>query len=112
MLIQILVTILIVLVILPNLYTSYKKNNLTQLGAIIWGLFWLTGLVIIWFPKIIGLIGTTLGVTRSIDGLIYISVILLLYITLRQKIKINEIDREITMLNRKISLKDIKNEKK
>lgn len=114
MVIQILVTILIVLIVLPGLYSSYKKNNLTPLGASIWTVFWLAGLVIIWFPNLIGLIGKTLGVERSIDGLVYISVVLLLYLTLRQKIKINAIEREITMLSRKISLKDIKkeNEKK
>lgn len=109
MVIQILVTILIVLIVLPGLYTSYKKNNLTPIGASIWAIFWLAGLVIIWFPHLIGLIGKALGVERSIDGLVYLSIILLLYITLRQRIRINQIEKEITMLARKISLKKIKN---
>lgn len=109
MVIQILVTILIVLIVLPGLYTSYKKNNLTPLGTSMWGIFWLAGLVIIWFPHLIGLIGKALGVERSIDGLVYLSITLLLHITLRQRIRINQIEKEITMLARKISLKKIKN---
>lgn len=108
MVIQILVTILIALVVLPGLFSSYKKNNLSPLGTIIWLFFWLAGLVTIWFPNLIELIGKALGVQRSIDGLVYISIVLLLYLTLRQRIRINEIEKEITMITRKISLKDIK----
>lgn len=107
MVIQILVTLLIVLVILPGLYNSYKRNSLTRLGMLIWITFWLLGLIIIWFPNLIGLIGSFLGVERSIDGLVYTSIVLLLYLALRQKIRINEIEKDITMLGRKVALKDI-----
>lgn len=112
MVIQILATIFIVLFILPNLYNSYKKNNLTPLGASIWGIFWLAGLVVIWFPHLMEIIGDALGVARSIDALVYLSVILLLYLSLRQRIRISQIEREITMLSRKIALKDINKTKK
>ena len=107
MVIQILVTLLIVLIILPGLYSSYKKNNLTRLGMLIWITFWILGLIVIWFPDLIGLIGSFLGVERSIDGLVYISIVFLLYLTLRQRIRINEIEKDITMLGRKVALKDI-----
>lgn len=111
MVIQILATIFIVLLILPNLYNSYKKNNLTPLGASIWAVFWLAGLVVIWFPHLMGIIGNALGVERSIDGLVYTSIILLLYLSLRQRIRISQIEKEITMLSRKIALKDIEKKK-
>jgi hypothetical protein len=111
MVIQILATIFIVLLILPNLYNSYKKNNLTPLGASIWAVFWLAGLVVIWFPHLMGIIGNALGVERSIDGLVYTSIILLLYLALRQRIRISQIEKEITMLSRKIALKDIEKKK-
>ena len=108
MAIQILVTFFVLLVILPGLYSSFKKNNLGLAGAVIWGIFWVVGLIVIWFPSLIGLIGKALGVERSIDGLVYISVIFLLYFTLKQRIRINEMEKEITMLGRKFALKDIK----
>lgn len=111
MVIQIVVTIGVLLFILPNIYTSYKKNSLTRFGAIIWIFFWIIGLVVIWFPELIGLIGKLMGVERSIDALVYIAIVYLLYVSLAQKIKLNEISKEITLLNRKIALKDIKNDK-
>lgn len=112
MVIQILVTILIVLIILPSIYNSYRKNSIAILGTIIWATFWIVGLAIIWFPHIIELIGNILGVGRSIDGLVYISIILLLYLTLNQKIKSNEIEKDITMLSRRIALKDLENKRR
>ncbi len=112
MVIQIVVTIGVVLFILPNIYSSYKKKNLTTFGALLWLFFWLVGLVIIWFPELIGLIGEFMGVERSIDALVYIAIVYLLYASLRQKISINELSKEITLLSRKLALKDIKNDKR
>jgi hypothetical protein len=110
MVIQIVVTIGVVLFILPNIYSSYKKKNLTTIGSIFWLFFWLTGLIVIWFPDLIGLIGELMGVERSIDALVYISIVYLLYVSLIQKIRLNEINREITELTRKTALNEIKDE--
>jgi|LDZT01.1.fsa_nt_gi hypothetical protein len=112
MVIQIVVTIGVVLFILPNIYSSYKKKNLTTFGALLWLFFWLVGLVVIWFPELIGLIGELMGVERSIDALVYISIVYLLYVSLRQRIKLNEVHKEITMLSRKITLKDFKEDER
>jgi len=108
MVIQIVVTIGVLLFILPNIYTSYKKNSLTKFGAVVWIFFWIIGLIVIWFPELIGLIGELMGVERSIDALVYIAIVYLLYVSLTQKIKLNEISKEITLLSRKIALNPIK----
>jgi len=112
MVIQIVVTFGVLLFILPNIYSSYKQKNLTAFGSILWIFFWIVGLIVIWFPELIGLIGELMGVERSIDALVYLSIVYLLYVSLRQKISINELSKEITLLNREIALKDVKREKK
>lgn len=112
MLIQIIVTIGILLFVLPSIYESFRKKAITPFGTIIWILFWIIGLILIWFPHLMELIGSALGVGRSIDAFVYIAIIFLLYSTLSQKIKVNELSREITLLNRKLALKDIEKEKK
>lgn len=111
MVIQILVTVAVLLFVIPNLFTSYKKQSLTLLGFITWSFFWVVGLLVIWIEDLIGFIGNLLGVTRSIDALIYISIIFLLYSSINQKIKINELHKEMTQMTRKLALKDIKDEK-
>lgn len=112
MVIQIVVTIGVLVLVLPNIYSSYKKKSLTPFGAVLWILFWIAGLILIWFPHLIDLIGSSLGVGRSIDAFVYLAIIFLLYSVLSQKIKINELSREITLLNRKIAVKKIEDKKK
>jgi len=112
MIIQIVVTLGVLLLVLPSIYSSYKKKSMTPFGAVVWILFWIAGLILIWFPEIIDLVGRSLGVGRSIDAFVYIAIVYLLYVSLNQKIKINEIKREITLLNRKLGLKDVKDEDK
>ena len=73
---------------------------------------WLVGLVVIWFPELIVLIGEFMGVTRSIDALVYIAVVYLLYVSLRQKIKLNEVHKEITLLSRKTALEGLRSDER
>ena len=112
MVIQIVVTFGVLVLVLPNIYSSYKKNSLTPFGAVLWILLWIAGLILIWFPHLIDLIGSSLGVGRSIDAFVYLAIIFLLYSVLSQKIKINELSREITLLNRKIAVKEVKKNEK
>jgi len=112
MVIQIVVTIGVLVLVLPSIYSSYKKKSLTPFGAVLWILLWIAGLILIWFPHLIDLIGSSLGVGRSIDAFVYLAIIFLLYSVLSQKIKINELSREITLLNRKIAVKEVKKNEK
>jgi hypothetical protein len=112
MLLQILVTIAVLLFVLPNLYTSFKKNLLTPLALILWFIGWIAGLILIWFPHLIDLIGLSFGVGRSIDAFVYIALVYLIYSSFVQKLKMNEIRKDITILNREIALKDINSRKK
>ena len=112
MVIQIVVTFGVLVLVLPGIYSSYKKKSLTPFGAVLWILLWMAGLILIWFPHLIDLIGSSLGVGRSIDAFVYLAIIFLLYSVLSQKIKINELSREITLLNRKIALKEVKKNEK
>lgn len=111
MLIQILVTSGIILFVFPSIFTSYKKHTLTIWGFILWLSFWVVGIIVIWVPDLIKFLGEKLGVSRSIDGLIYISIVYLLYSSFKQKIELIETKKEITTLNREIALKDIKKKK-
>lgn len=112
MIIQIVVTLGVLVLVLPSIYSSYQKKSMTPFGAALWILFWIAGLVLIWFPELIELIGSSFGVGRSIDALVYMSIVYLLYVSLNQKIHTNELKKEITLLNRKLALKEVEEEKK
>jgi len=112
MILQILVTVGVLLFVFPNLYSSFKKKSLTPTAFVIWLVCWVAGLVLIWFPHLIDLIGLSFGVGRSIDAFVYVAIVYLIYASFVQKLKTNEISKDITILNRKIALKDINSKDK
>ena len=91
MAIQIVVTFGVLVLVFPSIYSSYKRKSMTLFGASLWLFFWIMGLILIWFPHLIDLIGSSLGVGRSIDAFVYIGIVYLLYTSLNQRIKIKEI---------------------
>ena len=108
MLIQIITTIFIIIIIFPSIYSYFKKENLTLFGFLIWVIFWILAIFIIWNPGIIVFVGETLGVERSIDALIYIAIILLLFSSMSSRIKINHCNREITQIVRQYAINNVK----
>ena len=112
MVLQILVTVGVVLFVFPNLYNSFKRKALTPFALMLWILSWIAGLILIWFPHLIDLIGLSFGVGRSIDAFVYVAIVYLIYASFVQKLKMNEISKDITILNRKIALEDINSKDK
>jgi hypothetical protein len=112
MFLQILVTIGVLLFVLPNLYNSFKKKVLTPFALTLWFISWIAGLILIWFPHLIDTIGLSFGVGRSIDAFVYVAIVYLIYASFVQKLKMNEISKDITILNRRIALKDINSKEK
>ena len=111
MVIQIIVTIGIVLLVFPTVYSAFKKKTISLFSLLIWALFWIGGIVIIWNPSLMGKISGFMGVQRSIDAIVYLSIVFLLYVVFRFRIRLNEMQREITMLTRKLAIKDINKKK-
>lgn len=107
MVLQILVTLGVILFVLPNLYSSFKRKVLTPFALVVWVISWIAGLILIWFPHLIDVIGLSFGVGRSIDAFVYVAIVYLIYASFIQKLKMNEISKDITILNRKIALKNI-----
>lgn len=112
MILQILVTVGVILFVFPNLYNSFRKKALTPFALTLWVLSWIAGLILIWFPHLIDVIGLSFGVGRSIDAFVYVAIVYLIYASFVQKLKMNEISKDITILNRKIALKDINSKDK
>ena len=112
MVIQIIVTIGIILLVFPTIYSAYKRKSISLFALIIWFIFWIAGLTIIWNPSIMVKISNFMGIARGIDTIVYLSIIFLFYMIFTQKIRMNEMKREMTQLVRKLAIKDIEETKK
>jgi len=99
-----------IIVIIFCLYAAFRvwqKVKAKSLGSR-WGAFWLAfwiGVgVVVALPWTTSLLAARLGVTRGVDLVIYVSVIVLFYLVFRLTLKIEKLEGNITKLVREIAL--------
>lgn len=108
MIIQYIATGIIIVVLIQFLIKVLKDR--TQLFKLLfWGVFWGIALIFIWLPtNTIDKLGQLFGVGRGIDVLVYLSIIFLFYYIFRQSEKINKLEKDITILVRKLAKNETK----
>ena len=82
----------------------YRKKDITGRELIIWIFFWclVAGATIL--PQKTDIIASWLGVGRGADLFVYISIIVLFFLTFRIIVKLEKIDRDITRIVRQKAL--------
>lgn len=111
MLIQILIVLFIVYVF-GRMLKKFRKGELSRREFIWWAILWSVIITATLLPKTTDIVANFLGVGRGYDLSVYISIIILFYLMFRMMIKIDQIDRNITKIVRKISISDKLNEDK
>ena len=101
----------IVLFILIKTFKSYRKKQMSSSFSIVWCLFWCAVLFVIYYPGFLSSIASMLGIGRGVDLAIYVSVICLFYLVYKLFIKIQSLERQITLLVRKLAVKKVKGAK-
>ena len=80
---------IVILIILFGLLIKILKDRISIISSIIWIIFWSATLLILWFPNLLTRISTLFGVGRGVDILIYLSIILLFYMSYVHNLNIN-----------------------
>src|SRR5436190_20860177 len=101
---QLLLSILIVFIIIRTI-VAFRKKNLSLFFTIIWTSFWLFGLILIFQQNFVIFIAAKLGISRGVDLIIYLSLIFIFYMLYRLLVKIEELERSITVLVRQLALR-------
>ncbi|KKP36571.1 MAG: hypothetical protein UR27_C0017G0017 [Candidatus Peregrinibacteria bacterium GW2011_GWA2_33_10] len=107
MIIQIIVTVFL-LFALSRLYLQFKYNHISLLQFLFWVGVWGGVIFIIFWPNLTDKFADFLGIKRGIDVFVYFGIIVLFYLIFRSYIKIEEMEREITKLVRKMAIKELK----
>ncbi len=103
MLIQVIATG-IILIILGQLIIKVIQDKASIIKIAFWLIFWLVALFVIWLPTdVIDKFGELVGVGRGIDVLVYLSIIFLFYNNLRLRSKIDNIQKDITKITRRVA---------
>ena len=97
--IQIFVTVFVFFV-LYRIYRNIRDYRLSSASGILWSLLWVSVLIVFWSPALASWLAFQLGVGRGSDLIIYGAVLLMLYLLYRVFVRLERIEREITILAR------------
>ena len=92
---------------LLNVCLSYRKNTITTYSFILWSFVWFATLVVALYPNILRHVSNVFQIGRSIDALIYISIVVLFYLIFKIFVRLDDTNREMTKLVRLIALQNV-----
>lgn len=97
---------------LLHVYLSYRKSVIRTYGFLFWALIWLSTIVVSLHPDVLQLIANAFEIQRSIDALIYLSIVVLFYLIFKLYLRFDDLERESTKIVRMIALAEAEKETK
>lgn len=94
-----------VLFALSRVYLRYRDKSVGLFALIFWTILWGLVLFFAWLPRSSDTIARILGLSRGVEALLSISVVVLFYAIFRLYVKLEFIEHEITSLVRNLALK-------
>lgn len=89
---------------LSRVYLRFKEKKLSSVAFLLWSLIWLTGTVIVIFPELTSKVANFFGIGRGADVILYASIIVLYYLIFRIYILIDDTQKQITQIAKKVAL--------
>lgn len=104
--IQILIA-LFALFAIARAVSQFKAGRLPRGWLAFWVIFWLFVAIVVALPQTTEVAARFVGVGRGVDLAIYVSLVALFYLVFRLFVKIEEVEREVTKLVRKLAIQDM-----
>lgn len=89
----------------------YRAQELTFKEAVLWVVFWIGAGVIVITPNSTFYFAHLFGITRGADLVVYSALALIFFIIFKLMIRIEKLQRDITLLTRKKTLDEVKSPK-
>ncbi len=93
-------------------FMQFRSGKFTLSWLFVWVVFWIGTGAVAALPQTTDIVAKFVGVGRGADFIVYLAVIGLFYLMFRMFIKVEDLEREITTLVRKLALEDIDKENK
>jgi len=84
---------------------KFKKTDAKASGSL-WLLFWIITVVAVWVPDFLTQVANLVGIGRGADLVLYVSVVVVFYLIFKIYVRLEKIERNITKVVRKDSLKE------
>ena len=95
---------------LARAVSQFRAGKLPRLWFVFWLFFWAAAVFVAVLPQTTDMVAQWVGVGRGADFITYISLIALFYLFFRLFIKIEDVERQLTRLVRKLAMEEFKNE--
>lgn len=105
------IIIIFALFALSRAILRFKDNKLTKNEFVFWILIWGAVILISVIPSVISPLSSVFGIGRGMDLIVYISIIILFYLIFRLYVKLESVEKEITLVVRRIAI-NTKNRKR
>jgi hypothetical protein len=104
---QQIIALLVIVFFLVKLSQQKHRSEITRFEFAIWLMFWLLAGLAVIFIKFIDRISSSLGFRAlGIDLMVYMGIALLFYLVMKMRIRINQIDRNITKIVKHLALEE------
>lgn len=107
MVIQIVLVLFFLFVILKVL-RRFRTGDIRGVEAVGWVFFWLVAAAVVSNPNSTLFLAKILGVGRGVDAVIYLSIALLFFLVFKIFVRLEKIERHITLLARQDALNQAK----
>lgn len=101
-----------VLFAISRAYLRFKERKLSSVSFFFWNVVWVVGIFLIFIPDLTTRIANLLGIGRGVDVVLYASIVTLFYLIFRIYIKVEDTQRQITQVVRKVALEGEQRETK
>lgn len=95
----------IIIFIIYKTFLSYKHGNLSKSFTLVWLILWTFVLVLIFEQNTLIKVAHLIGISRGVDLVIYLSIILLFYLVYRIFFKLNDINQKLTKIIREEAIR-------
>ncbi|OIO52592.1 DUF2304 domain-containing protein [Candidatus Uhrbacteria bacterium CG_4_10_14_0_8_um_filter_58_22] len=85
---------------------KFRSGELGRFHLVLWLLLWAAAGFLVALPQATSWLAVLAGVGRGVDVAIYLSVVVLFYLTFRLFVRLEKIEHDITLLVREMGLKD------
>ena len=89
-------------------FLQYRQKKISMAAFLFWECIWIAALLFALFAEYISFLSRVLGIGRIVDVAIYLSIAVLFYLIFRIYLKIELLEREMTVLIRSIAVVEAK----
>lgn len=98
------VAAIFVIFAISRVYLRFKERKISTLAFSFWIMIWIAGVWAILDPDSTTRFARLVGIGRGVDAILYASIVVIFYLIFRIYVKIEDTQRNITDLTRKIAL--------